>query len=353
MSLLLAPAPYTHADTSVAWVMRQVLYALIPGTVLYIALFGWGTVWHLLLACTTALLVESGVLWLRERPLRPTLTDGSALVTAWLLVLAIPPVAPWWVTVVGTGFAMIFAKHLYGGLGYNSFNPAMVGFAVLLIAFPREMTHWPLPASLSGYYLGPLDSFSLVFYRHNLTGQGIDALSGATVLDHLKTQLGLAFTLSEIRQISLFGRFGAKGWELISLLYLLGGLWLIYRRVIGWQIPVMMLGSLALLATVFNIVDADKYPSALFHLTSGAAFLCAFFIATDPVTAATSRRGKLVYGAGIGVLLFVIRTWGSYPDGVAFSILLMNMAAPMIDYYTRPPFFGTENLGSASERQRN
>jgi electron transport complex protein RnfD len=168
----------------------------------------------------------------------------------------------------------------------------------------------------------------------------IDSLSGATPLDSLKTQLGMGVALPQIITAPLFGQFGGRGWELINGMILLGGLWLLFKRVISWHVPVAMLGSLFAIAGLFHLLHPAAYANPLFHLFAGGAMLGAFFIATDPVSGATSNRGRLLFGAGAGVLVFIIRSWGGYPDGVAFSVLLMNMVAPTIDYYTRPRVFG-------------
>jgi electron transport complex protein RnfD len=321
--------------------MRQVLYALIPGTAAYVFFFGWGIVVNMVVAAAVALAAEALMLRLRHRPLRPFIGDYSAVVTAVLLALALPPFAPWWLTAVGTLFAIVVAKHLYGGLGYNPFNPAMVGYVVLLVAFPREMTVWPLAATVSGEYPGPLESLAIVF-QGGAAVPGWDTMTGATPLDQMKTQLGLNYSVTEIRTSPIFGDFGGAGWEWLGNGFLLGGLWLLYRRVSSWPIPVAMLGSLFLVSLVFTAVDPGSHPSPLFHLFSGGAILGAFFIATDPVSASTTARGRLIYGAGIGILTYVIRTWGGYPDGVAFAVLLMNMAVPLIDQYTQPRVFGHE-----------
>ncbi len=333
-------APFIHQGNSVSEIMRQVLYALIPGIIVYVYFFGWGIVINIILASITALSCEALMLWLRKRPIRPFITDNSALVTAWLLASAMPPFAPWWMTVLGAAFGIIFAKHLYGGLGYNPFNPAVTGYAMLLISFPVEMTHWPALASLSGHYPGLLDSISIIFTRQPTGGITLDALSGATPLDAMKTALRHFHIVEEIKQNPLFGDFGGKGWEWIGNAFFLGGCWLIYKRIITWHIPVAVLTSLFIISGCFFLIDVDIYPSPLFHLFSGATIIGAFFIATDPVTAAASNKGRLLYGAGIGILIYVIRTWGGYPDAVAFSILLMNMAVPTIDYYTQPRVFG-------------
>jgi electron transport complex protein RnfD len=332
-------SPHRHAHGSVHSMMFQVLYALLPGFAVYVWFFGWGIVVHALLAVGVALAAEAAMLRARGRALRPFITDASAVLTGVLLALSLPPLAPWWVTVVGTAFAIVIAKQLYGGLGYNPFNPAMVGYVVLLISFPREMTVWPAADVVSGHYIGMMDSLRIVFLGQPGTA-GLDAVSGATPLDLMKTQLGLDHMVSEIQSSPVFGDFGGKGWEWLSNAFFLGGLWLLFRRVISWQIPVGVLGSLILISVVFYAVDAGAYPTPMFHVFSGGAMLGAFFIATDPVSAATTPRGRLLYGAGIGLLTYVIRTWGGYPDGVAFAVLLMNLAAPTIDYYTQPRVLG-------------
>jgi Na+-translocating ferredoxin:NAD+ oxidoreductase subunit D len=330
-------SPYLHQDNSVARIMKHVLIALLPAIAVYAWFFGMAIIIHIVLASVFALALEALLLWLRRRPLRLFLSDGSALVTAWLLALTVPPLVPWWMTFIGIGFALIFAKHLYGGLGYNPFNPAMVGFAVLFISFPAEMTVWPRLDNPLGWS----DSFNWIFNGLLPVGaNAVDAISSATPLDTLKMQLARAHTLSEIRTTPLFGFFGARGWEWVALAYLGGGVWLIYHKIITWHIPVGVLGALFLIASVFFILYPDNSPSPMLHLFSGATMIGAFFIATDPVTAATSQQAKLIYAAGIGVLIYIIRTWGGYPDGVAFAVLLMNMTVPMLDYYTRPRVFG-------------
>ncbi len=334
-------SPFLPPKNTVSGMMLAVLYALIPGVLAYVFFFGWGVVVNMLIAVAMALLFETLVLKLRNKPLRPYLTDGSAILTAVLFALALPTLSPWWLIVVGIFFAIVIAKHLYGGLGYNPFNPAMVGYAILLIAFPREMTAW-LP---SQHGLGFLDSLSYTLFNTLPNGLDYDTLTQATPLDMVKTQLGLNFTMMEIRNqnLGLFGNLSGQGWEWINLLFLFGGIVLIYRKVINWRIPASMLGSLFLVALIFTMVDPDTHAGPMFHLFGGAAMLGAFFIATDPVTAATTVRGQLIYGAGIGLLTYIIRSWGGYPDGIAFAVLLMNMAVPTIDYYTQPRVFGEGN----------
>jgi electron transport complex protein RnfD len=333
-------SPHTVFSNSVTRMMLLVVVALIPGYIAYVWFFGWGVIINSALCVTTALLCEAGILQLRQRPLWPYLTDGSALVTALLLALALPPILPWWQAVLATMFAIVLAKHLYGGLGYNPFNPAMVGYAMLLIAFPKYMTAW-LPARHEQLSLGLLDNLRYNFLSALPGNTTYDALTQATPLDKLHIQLGLGKSVSEIQASfhQFSGLFGV-GWDWVSLMFLLGGLFLIYKRVIGWQIPLAMLGSLALIATIAWLANSTTHPNPLFHLFGGASMLGAFFIATDPVTASTTPRGRLIYGAGVGIITYVIRTWGGYPDGVAFGVLLMNLAAPTIDQYTQPRVFG-------------
>jgi electron transport complex protein RnfD len=334
-------SPYVHGPANVTVVMMQVVYALIPAVAGLFWFFGWGVLVNITVASIVALAAEAAMLSIRKHPVKPALADGSALVTALLLGMALPPLSPWWLITVGILFAIVIAKHLYGGLGFNPFNPAMVGYVALLISFPLEMTSWLPPASLQGHHLGLMDVLGYTFGGHLPAGLNLDTVTSATPLDDMKTQLRLDKTVVEVMSASpVFGALGGKGWEVVNGLILGGGLWLIFRKVIGWQVPAGMLGALFLMALIFHLASPDGHPGPLFHLFSGAAMLGAFFIATDPVSGATSPRGRLVFGAGVGILTFVIRTWGGYPDGVAFSVLLMNMAAPTIDYFTQPRVFG-------------
>jgi electron transport complex protein RnfD len=264
--------------------------------------------------------------------------DGSALLTAWLLALSLPPLAPWWLVVVGTLFAIVIAKQLYGGLGYNPFNPAMVGYAVLLISFPVIMTHWPAPIELAQAKLSFANQLQYIFGM--TSGMSLDAVSMATPLDYLKTQLTLHHTVQEIVSATQFGLLGAKGTELIVGAYLLGGLYLLQQRLITWHLPIAFLVVLALMAGVFFMVDPTHFANPLFHLFTGASMLGAFFIITDPVSGPTTPKGKLIFAAGIAILTYLIRVYGGYPDGVAFSVLLMNMCVPLIDAWTQPRVFG-------------
>lgn len=334
---------YIAEKTSVSSIMLKVLFALLPAIAAYVLYFGPAILVSLALATLTALACEAGVLKLRNYPIKPFVMDGSAVVTAWLLALSMPPLAPWWLVVTGTAFAIIVAKHLYGGLGNNPFNPAMIGYAVMIISFPVQMTQWAAPEMLALHHLSFSQELHYIFGGLLPDGLRLDAITSATPLDTLRTQLKQEHTLSEIRQLPIFGLLGGKGSEMIALWYLAGGLFLWQQRIITWHVPAAFLVSLAFIATWFHVYDADRFVTPLFHLFTGGAMLGAFFIATDPVTGPTTPIGKLIFGAGIGLLTYLIRTWGGYPDGIAFSVLIMNICVPLIDTYTQPRVFGHQD----------
>ncbi len=351
-------SPFAHNNQSVRALMFKVQLAVLPALLVHLYLFGFGIVVQWLLALTTLLIVEYTMLKLRNRPVRPFLTDMSALITITALVFCVPPGAPWWIIVTGTAFALIFGKHLYGGLGYNPFNPAMLGYAFLLISFPVQMTQWNLPAEVANFYITFSDAFSLIF-TGKIEGISLDMITSATPLGKLQTDLtqgvgvieSLAHPLTQTVEappnINADSPFHVihqlvdlNSWEWINVAFLIGGLWLLYTRSIRWQYPVGFLSSLALIAFIFHTYDPDTYPPVSFILLSGGTMLAAFFIITDPVTSCTTPKGRLIFAAGIGVLVYVIRTWGIFPDGIAFAILLMNIAVPLIDQYTQPRVYG-------------
>ncbi|MGR9115471.1 MAG: electron transport complex subunit RsxD [Gammaproteobacteria bacterium] len=333
-------SPHLQPVNSVSRVMLNVLIALLPGIAALTWFFGIGVWINIGLAVVTAVMAEAIILSLRNRPVIAALKDLSAVVTAVLLAISLPAIAPWWITVTGCLFAIVIAKHLYGGLGYNPFNPAMAGYVLLLVSFPMQMTAWVAPVEISTVPLSMMDIFRLIFLEQTPETVQFDALTMATPLDSLKTQLGLNKTVSTIRSGEIFGHLSGKGWEWISAAYLVGGLWLIWRKVISWQIPLGLLLGLASFASLCFAIDNDQYASPLFHLFAGATMLGAFFIATDPVTAATTVKGRFIYGLLIGVLIYIIRIWGGYPDAMAFAVLLANLTAPTLDYFTRPRVFG-------------
>lgn len=329
-------SPYFRQPTSVQAVMLKVLAALLPGIIAYVWFFGAAILVQLALASAAALAGEAAMLMLRRKPLALFLTDGSALVTAALLALSLPPLSPWWLTVVATLFAIIVVKHLYGGLGQNPFNPAMAAFCVVIVAYPQLMSQWPSPVSGSSGFATQLQ---LIFGGAR---EHLDALTMATPLDLLRTGLhsGAGSVSAIIAGQPGFGMLAGQGWEWVAAGYLAGGLWLIKSRIITWHIPAAFIAVLLAVASAFHLGSADRFASPLFHLFSGGAMLGAFFIATDPVSAATTPRGKLIYAAGIAFLTYIIRVFGAYPDGIAFATLLMNICVPLIDMWTQPPVFG-------------
>jgi electron transport complex protein RnfD len=320
--------------------MLQVLLALLPGIIAHAWFFGPGIWVQILLSCSFAFAFEAASLTLRRRPLKPFMGDLSAPVTAILFALCLPPLAPWWIALIGMFFAIVITKQLFGGLGHNLFNPAMVGYVVVLISFPQAMTAWLPPSALAAWDPTLGEVLSTIARGQPPIALGWDAITGATPLDTLRTSVATGQIISEARQSPIFGDFGGLGWEWIANWYAIGGLWLLWRRVISWQVPVTMIGSVLLLGLAAYLSDPGSNPAPLQHVFSGALVLGAFFIATDPVSGCSSPRGRLIFGAGVGIITLVIRRWGAYPDGVAFAVLLMNMAAPLIDRYTRPRIFG-------------
>ncbi len=346
-------APFVTPPTEVAAIMRQVLLALVPAALAYTWFFGPGFILNLMVAALFCALGEAAMMRIRGRSIETALGDYSAMVTAVLLVFALPALTPWWVTATGALFAVVVAKHLYGGLGFNIFNPAMAGYVAVMVAFPMYLNLWTQPrmGDLDYHYLTVLETF-----RYTLTGTlpdylSFDAISRATPLDTVKAGLNNMRTFSEIQALPSMGDFGGRGWEWIANFTAIGGGWLLLKKIIRWHIPFAVLMGLLIPAGVMYFIDPGISPGPGFHLFSGGTILCAFFIATDPVSAATSTRGRLVYGFGIGFLIFAIRRWGSYADGVAFAVLLMNLAVPAIDYFTKPRIVGHPRRNDRSQNE--
>jgi len=348
MSFLRASSPHAHAANNTANVMQTVLLATLPGLLALTVFFGPGSIINILLALVFCLAGEALVLSLRKRPLGFYLRDYSAAVTAVLLGLALPPYCPWWVVMVASVSAIIIAKQLYGGMGYNPFNPAMVGYVVVLISFPLQMSQWPSPAPLLESLPSISASLSQVF-----TGQGLDAYTSATALDIVKQNNSqLISQVYADNDLLRSGSLAGAGWEWVNLGFLMGGLYLLYKKVFTWHAPVAMLASLSLFALLgYDSGSSQSGGSLSLHLFSGATMLGAFFIITDPVSSAVSNKGRLIFGAAVGALVYLIRVLGNYPDAVAFAVLLMNFAAPFIDYYTVPRSYGHAKPRKATEKQ--
>lgn len=341
-SFPVTPAPHMRPTTTVPAVMRTVLYAMAPGLLLYAWFFGWGVLINLCIAVVAAAATEALLLSLRRRSWIAALADFSAVVTAALLAFALPPLLPWWLPALAAVTAIVLGKQIYGGLGANLFNPAMVGYVVVLLSFPAEMIRWPAPRGTDSSAVAlDLPAYLSYSFAGRLPDDvPIDAVTQATPLDVVRIGLANMQTIDEIRVGPSFGALGGTGWQWISAMIALGGIYLLYRGVVRWQIPAAVLGGVLAPAALLYLVDASRYASPAFHLFNGATLLGAFFIATDPVTAAGTDRGRLIYGAGIGCLTYAIRTWGGYPDGLAFAVLLMNASVPLLDRYTRPEIYG-------------
>jgi len=311
--------------------LLRVLLACLPGALALLWFNGWGVLIQLLLACLTCCTCDWLVRRLRQQPApacnlleQRWLAEGSGLVSAVLLVLALPSYAPWWLTVASAAFASLFGKAIFGGFGRNPFNPAMLGYAFALITFPAQMTQWPVPGASHDL----LAALNQVF----AFGSGLpDGWSQATVLDTLRHNDRL--TLDELfANHPAFGSVGGHGAEWVNLAFLSGGAFLLQQRVIRWQAPVGMLGALFVISLLcWNGSGSDSNGSPLLHLFSGATMLGAFFIASEPVSGASTPRGQLYFGIGVGLLTYLIRTWGGYPDGIAFAVLLMNLCVTRLD----------------------
>jgi Na+-translocating ferredoxin:NAD+ oxidoreductase subunit D len=316
---MLAPRTAAGQTTTTRGLMYQLLLALLPGTAVMTYHFGIGVLVNVCAACLAALLFEFIALKLRQLPTN-ALADGSALITGALLGLALPPLLPVWITAIGVGFAILLAKHAYGGLGQNIFNPAMAGYAVLIVSFPLAMTEWSNPA------LPFMEAMSM-----KLGGTLPDGYTMATPLDQFKFRG--AQTAEEYWSATTLANW--QVWLTINLAFLASGGYLVYRKVCGWHAPAAMLGTLALLSALFyDSGSSQSLGSPLFHLLGGATMLGAFFIVTDPVTSPESVKGQLLFGAGIGILTFIIRATGAYPEGLAFAVLLMNGVTPLINHLT-------------------
>ena len=352
--LTLAGGPHVHSKFSVSRTMVSVMICLSPATAFGLLQFGLPALFLFGVTVLSALAFELLCLALAGKPLLRFATDGSALLTGWLVAMTLPPWAPWWVGVAGAGIAIVIGKHAFGGLGQNLFNPAMVARAMLLVALPVEMTSWVAP-------MGPQASPALADALAITFGSGgaVDAIASASPLGHMQSQrdagLPMARIVAEgpdILQLFYGFRPGSLG-ETSAALLLAGGVCLVLLRIITLAVPVAVLGSVALLSGAAWLIDPAQFPPPQHHLVSGSLMLCAFFIATDYVTSPLTGPGKLIYGAGIGALIFVIRSFGSFPEGVAFAVLLMNACTPLIDAYVRPRVFGRTRRGDPLPLERS
>jgi electron transport complex protein RnfD len=347
MAYWIASSPHNHQQSKTSALMRLVIYATIPGILTQWYFFGWGNIVHISLAIATAILAEFTVLSLREKNVAEQLFDGSAILTAILLGISLPALAPWWISVIGTVFAIVIVKQLYGGIGLNPFNPAMAGYVMLLVSFPVQMTSWQPPLELMSVPLDFINTLSVIFTNYTYDGYSveqlrthIDGYTMATPLDTIKTNLTLGMTISESMISPVIGEYVGVGWQSLNLAFLIGGIFLIFKKAIPLVTPLSFLTSLFICTLIAFLISPDSNASTMFHWFNGACMLGAFFIITDPVSGATSVKGRIIFGALAGFLVFIIRKFGGYPEAMAFSVLLCNMAAPLIDQYTRPRTYG-------------
>jgi len=361
MPLIMLSSPHAHGGDSIRMMMFTVILALLPATLFSVYLFGWLAVFMIVSCMLTALLTEAVCLKLMKRPLS-TLLDNSAALTGLFLALTLPAATPWWMAVLGSVFAIVLGKQVYGGLGHNIFNPALSARVILLISFPLNMTTWLIPMSIHmGAQVGATSAgLDLYDFSQALTlffagvdalpvvaAQGLDAISMASPLGHVKTEATLGVPVAaalEAYHYNVLDAFlgfeaGSIG-ETSALALLIGGIFLLARHSITWHVPFAYLGTVALLAAVFSSIAPAQFTPPMFHLFAGGLMLCAFFMATDPVSSPVTPIGQIVFGIGCGVLTWSIRSFGGYPEGAMFAVLLMNCAVPLIDHYFRPRVYG-------------
>ncbi len=324
--LLLTSSPHVHCGESIPIVMYNVIIALMPATLVGFYVFGFPAIKVVLLSCIFSVAAE--YIWQKLLKQKITAFDGSALVTGLLLGLNLPASSPWWVALVGSFVAIIIGKQVFGGLGHNTFNPALVARVFLLISFPVEMTKWMKPV-LSGSFWHP------------------DIVTEATPLGLIKEEVMLHGKILHTKAYSIFdllvGNTGGCIGEVSALALIAGGIYLIYRGYVRWQIPVFFIATVFIITAIMWLIKPSIYINPFYHIFSGGLMLGAFFMATDMVTSPITEKGMIIFGVGCGLLTAVIRLWGGYPEGVSFAILLMNSVTPLIDKYIKPKKFGFKN----------
>ncbi|MBF0213211.1 MAG: RnfABCDGE type electron transport complex subunit D [Magnetococcales bacterium] len=346
-TLLTPSSPHVHGGLSIPVIMKTVIWALLPAAAMGVMVFGWSALFVMIITTLACVVTERLFNAVRHRA--STLGDQSAALTGLLLAMPLPPNTPWWICVIGGGFAILMGKQLYGGLGYNMFNPALIARVFLLVSFPVQMTSWPAPAPLlSDKALSFAEGLATIISAPFNTPELLDALASATPLGQYRMEVSLGHTVREALGGSYgFDLFSAAGGmikgslgETSAILLLAGGIYLLRKRIITWHIPISMLAGTLLPAIIFWYTDPTKYPDPLFHLFTGGLIIGAFFMATDMVTSPVTPVGQIIFGLGCGLLTYLIRTWGGYPEGVSFAIVIMNAAVPLIDQYSRPVIYG-------------
>lgn len=323
--LTVSPSPHNYGKDTIKSLMYGVLIALIPTTIISLYFFGIGALIVILTSVVSALFFEYLITKFILKK-EPSLTDGSAIITGLLLAFNVPSNLPIIIIIIGALVAIGIAKMSFGGLGNNPFNPALVGRVFLLISFPVQMTSWPVPVQSRMQYL--------------------DAITGATPLGLVKEGLRNGEPVSDLMtQIPsnmqmLIGNMGGSLGEVAGIAIIIGLIWMLYKKVITWHIPVSMIGTIIILTGIFWLINPEKYADPVFHVLTGGVLLGAVFMATDYVTSPMTTKGMLIFGVGIGLLTVVIRLFGAYPEGVSFAILIMNAFVPLINMYVKPKRFG-------------
>ena len=325
--LNVSPSPHQQGAETTRKLMFGVVIALAPALAASIYFFGTVaiivTLVSVLAFVATEYLIQKFIL-----KTKPSVSDGSAVVTGLLLAFNVPSNLPVYIIIIGAIVSIGVAKMTFGGLGNNPFNPALVGRVFLLISFPVQMTSWPVPTGFKTGYL--------------------DAVTGATPLGIMSEGIKNGETVAALMEkvpshMQLFyGYMGGSMGEIAALALILGGLYMIYRKIITWHIPVTILLTVAIFTGILWVVDPTKYADPGFHLLTGGIMLGAIFMATDYVTSPMTAKGMVIYGIGIGVITVLIRTWGAYPEGVSFAILIMNAFVPLLNMYIKPKRFGKE-----------
>jgi len=325
--LTVSPSPHISTDLSLSKLMYGVIISLIPAFLVTVYMFGTGALIITAVSVASCVLAEMIIQrYIMKVPVR--IGDGSAMVTGILLAFNLPSNIPWWMVVMGAVFAIGVGKMTYGGLGNNPFNPALVGRVFLLISFPVQMTSWPMPIESRFQYT--------------------DAITGATPLGFLKEALRNGETVQDAMSqipdhMQLFmGQMGGSLGEVSAVALLLGFAWMIYRKIITWHIPVVMIATVYVFTGILWLADPATNATPLFHILTGGVMLGAIYMATDLVTSPMTKKGMMIFAAGIGIITVVIRKFGAYPEGVSFAILIMNAFVPLINKYIKPKRFGEE-----------
>lgn len=320
--LTVSPSPHIHTGDSTQKIMYRVVYAMIPALAWSVFVFGLDALRVTLIAVAACLAFEY-IIQKYLLKIKPMITDGSAMITGILLAFNVPSNLPWWIIIIGALASVGIAKLSFGGLGNNIFNPALVGRVFMLISFPVQMTSWPVNAR-----------------------SGIDAVTSATPLSIIKEGISNGTPISEITQKlpttfdMLLGNIGGSLGEISALLLIVGGLYMLWKKVITWHIPVSIIATVAAVAAVFWLINPTTYINPVYHIFSGGLMLGAIFMATDMVTSPMNPKGQIIYGIGIGLITISIRMFGAYPEGISFAILIMNAVTPLINTYVKPKRFG-------------